>query len=995
MVSKIFLRFTGVLLIIISALTACTPKNILQTPTLTPVASPAETPSPIPVEAAENFAHFAKLMPNWPANLPETHQALVDGLLVYLRSLPGGLHSLTTPEAMAQLRAQLQPQLRSEQQLQVTDLDSDGWPELLVAMLPPASIIRQTDNGLKVEDLPAPRYWPPDAVWPTIEQVIDLTGDQRPEIIFTYNFPSASFLGQELLVTGQKDGEWVEWLRLPLNNWAGGGEWRLDNRFDPPALVTTCAAFGTFDAKLIAHPLQRNTYRWTGDHFAWDTLEQQEPANLRQSINIFEAGLRLGHFEAALNGYRYLAIEQPNLPDEPAGATSQDKPDWIAFAALRAGQIHALLGQPEGALALLSQAEEAGSTIGRLARLFRERYEVSGDPAAAWVALLTDTKIYEEAYNEQGNLVSFPGNPLGALYPGMALAAVLNSRSDIPNDDPEAMRAAWTEYDLTVSDILAADLDSDGQQEVVIIQPLSSSPDSTLAQTPVWLLDRGPEGWFAVFLGQYPDLVPLEPGGTTIKGPFLVPGTFYQAVQVGNSLVRGWHGYWVNHYQDTQSWLLDTDPTTLCPVIFRSALSPAAEIVPPEPLLAASTPAPTPLPTSMIKPPDTEVEPLVTADRLSFLGWSPDSEMLAYLEHTPEDLAAVQTHPFPPGTLKFLNARTGQICDSMIIFPEGDYNRFAQLSWLPNGWLLIKVNDQTLQGIPCGAFTPVTNSTSPDEVVSEPSLSPQVSHRASTVIRDSANSVLNLVTTITNVATGQVENVIEWRLDERLGDLGLGGEWLTEDIFLIYETLDQGPLLVKVGEGVSQVVLELFNLPGVPSILDSEGVSLRATGAVVAGTEAYHLLLSGVGLEANFPPVRLYHSETGEVEELAFRYLGWPPFSPDGRWLVLDARPNQDSYERYELWTRPVDPPNGEAHPLTDKISAPISWSPDWDTVAAESEGRIVIFSAPAGTHIGSWRGGDYNIFPQSWSPNGEFLAASGYLRHSRGEGLLIIPAPQ
>jgi hypothetical protein len=246
------------------------------------------------------------------------------------------------------------------------------------------------------------------------------------------------------------------------------------------------------------------------------------------------------------------------------------------------------------------------------------------------------------------------------------------------------------------------------------------------------------------------------------------------------------------------------------------------------------------------------------------------------------------------------------------------------------------------------------------------------------------------------VPDGQVENVIEWRIDERLGDLGLGGEWLTEGLFLIYETLNQGPLLVPVGEETFQVAPDLFGISDIPSMLGPEEMSLRATAAVVTGTDTYHIILAGVGIETNFPPIRLYHSETGQVEELPFRYTGSPAFSPDGLWLVLDARPIRDGYESSELWVRPVDSAGSQAVRLAGGGSSYWVWSPDWTMVAVESGQGVSIYAVPDGSPRGFWKGGEYNLFPLAWSPTGEFLALSGYLRQGQGEGLFVIaPAVQ
>jgi WD40 repeat protein len=441
--------------------------------------------------------------------------------------------------------------------------------------------------------------------------------------------------------------------------------------------------------------------------------------------------------------------------------------------------------------------------------------------------------------------------------------------------------------------------------------------------------------------------------------------------------------------------------TTARPALTQVPISTPADVVEPsarfaEPTLPNPTPqpaAPSPTPTTGL--PIAQLEPLVTAAQLSFLGWSPDGEIMAYVEHTPADLAVLP--PFPPGRLKFLDPRTGQTCDTTIIFPEGDYSRSDQITWLPHDRVLVNTNGQVMQGTPCGDdFTPVADSTKVYTNVPDPTFSPAGGHRARTEVRDSSAGILDLVTTLVNVPGDQVENVIEWRIDERLGDLGLGGEWLTEGLFLIYETLNQGPLLVPVGEETFQVAPDLFGISDIPSMLGPEEMSLRATAAVVTGTDTYHIILAGVGIETNFPPIRLYHSETGQVEELPFRYTGSPAFSPDGLWLVLDARPIRDGYESSELWLRPVDPAGSQTHRLAGGGSSLWVWSPDWTRVAVESGQGISIYSVPDGSPLGLWQGGAYNLSLLAWSPTGEFLAVSGYLRQGQGEGLFVIaPAVQ
>lgn len=525
-------------------------------PRITEEAYPAPQPTPTTV-ANDPFARFRRLIqPGWMTRSPEAyrevHQVFLEGLLAYLQTLPRGLNSLADPEMLARIpsRQPNRPQ-PSEKELRAADLDGDGTLELLVAVAPPASIVRQTPEGFTVEDLPGPVYWPPDFSLPFIERVTDLTGDGRPEIVLTYLFGAGSYNSIELLVVGRENEHWAEWLRVSLNTWAGGGEWWLAPQADgTQAIVTTCGVLGIFDHKLLAHPMQRDTYRWNGERFALAGSEQDPPAYRRQVINVAEAALRGGAYRAALATYRRLLAE-PDLPDDFLEQSSMtgDHPDWIAYATLRMGQLHALLREREAALEMLSQAEAAGSTVGRLTQRFRETYQATGNPAAAWAAMLTDTEIREEQYDQRGNLVTFPGDAFGTLYPGMALAATLNDQPDALDEGAEALRAAWRERGLEVKALLIVDLDGDGQMEIVVVQPVAPpSSGATSGEAVAWLLDRGSDGWFAARLQRF-----AGQGDVPLEGPFPVPGTQRQAVQM-HDRVWSWDGERVIHYQDAQTW---------------------------------------------------------------------------------------------------------------------------------------------------------------------------------------------------------------------------------------------------------------------------------------------------------------------------------------------------------------------------------------------------------------------------------------------------------
>lgn len=372
-----------------------------------------------------------------------------------------------------------------------------------------------------------------------------------------------------------------------------------------------------------------------------------------------------------------------------------------------------------------------------------------------------------------------------------------------------------------------------------------------------------------------------------------------------------------------------------------------------------------------------------------FDSWSPDNETLAYWTFTEQEAADSYAHP--PGTLHFLNARTGRACPYPYDAAYG-YGDTA-LAWMPDGKVIVFGSDGARRGTPCSDdFIQATDKPSAHTNAPNPSLSPKGSRQANTTTRTEADFTLSVTTTIVRVSTGQVEDVIDWKHRGGKGGLGLGGQWLNEDQFLIHETLDRGPLLITVGKEVTEVAPELFGGPPSAPIPD-EG---RAATAVVEGTNTYHILLTTVGFETHYPQARLYHSETGEVEELPFRHAWWPAFSANGRWLLLNEPLYTRGYESQAIWIHPVDPVGSEVRLLVGDISFYSAWSPDWTRVAFSiPEDGIIVLSFPEGIQLGSWRMGNYEASPTAWSPNGERLAIYGYVSGVQQQALFIIRVSQ
>lgn len=373
------------------------------------------------------------------------------------------------------------------------------------------------------------------------------------------------------------------------------------------------------------------------------------------------------------------------------------------------------------------------------------------------------------------------------------------------------------------------------------------------------------------------------------------------------------------------------------------------------------------------------VEPIATAPMLRFDSWSPTSDFIAYWTFTAEEAAISYTNP--PGSLSFLNARAGQSC----LYPYKASSN-TSLIWQSDGKIVILSGDMARLGTPCNNdFAVVANyesTTTPD-----PSLSPKGIYRATTATIRNYDETFNAATTIANMQTGNIESVVEWKHRGGLGELGLGGQWLTETQFLIHETLEQGPLIITIGQEAVPVVPDFFG-----AINLKDNVSLRATAATVTDTDTYHMILSGVGVEADFPEIRLYHSETNEVEQLPAWGL-WG-FSPDGKWLLFDKRPDKNGYESHEIWFRPVDPAGSATRRLVSGDSIYLAWSPDMTRIAVPSPQGISLLSFPDSAQVSFWETKDYQAIPIAWSPNGEYFAAYGYISGVRQEALFVIQAP-
>lgn len=392
----------------------------------------------------------------------------------------------------------------------------------------------------------------------------------------------------------------------------------------------------------------------------------------------------------------------------------------------------------------------------------------------------------------------------------------------------------------------------------------------------------------------------------------------------------------------------------------------------------SSTPSPVPTKTPDVTVTSSDfvsVKPLVTALFIQFASWSPDSQWMAYWVSSQDDVEQ-PTNAMPGGTLNFMNLITGESC-AVSQFRTPD-NQAAEVYWSEEIEAIVVIGTNAFVGKPCQEqpYSKLDNYLK-EQPLNDPALSPDRQHHANTILQSNENGILTFETTITATNSTQPLQRVTWQIDERLGEYGVGGEWISQKQFLLHESLDQGPLIIDIEQGVIPILTELFGLDEIPSILGKEGYGFRAFALPGVERDSFHLLTQGVGLEANFPSVKLYHAENALVETLPFHHLWWKPFSADGQWLLMDERPDIGGYEAYTIWIRRVEDVGGDWQMLASDIDS-VLWTNDWTEMAFNSAEKVIWQTFPVAERIGQWDSGQFSAYPVAWSPNGRFLITIG-----------------
>lgn len=260
------------------------------------------------------------------------------------------------------------------------------------------------------------------------------------------------------------------------------------------------------------------------------------------------------------------------------------------------------------------------------------------------------------------------------------------------------------------------------------------------------------------------------------------------------------------------------------------------------------------------------------------------------------------------------------------------------------------------------------------------------------------------VSLINEEALGLTSYVINVQNGEVIQSFEQGGfaTWISDTQFLIsvFSQENQELLLVTVGGDV------------VPYWGEDDSAQPREfEGSVVVIPDeedgTFHLLSLESEDEPENTVVRLYHPETMETETLPFEEIAYWGNSRGDVWLALQkpATPrdvilsNYESgyYGRRELWMRPVDPQDSEAHLLISPDYQDPQWSSEGTKVLAQlykSDGRgVAVFSSPDGTALREWRiDAPVDAVLTGWSPDGEAIIVTTLMRDEEEDQLFILP---
>ena len=375
------------------------------------------------------------------------------------------------------------------------------------------------------------------------------------------------------------------------------------------------------------------------------------------------------------------------------------------------------------------------------------------------------------------------------------------------------------------------------------------------------------------------------------------------------------------------------------------------------------------------------VAPFAIAPELLLHSWSPDGRYVAFWQF---DVAGLPPNPNIPTRLRFYDVKERRLCEFPYqTSPYIETGPYATTGWFGTvedfDFMANLVKGGPASGLPCKDFGP---SDWPSGF-SEGEFSPNNAAWANTIELSRTNGIITLQTIIdkTPGASSTPGVTFTWSIDERLGDLGMGGQWLSDQTFLIYETREVGPVLLKTaGE----------NIPLIPELTGGTKIPRSEVYAIAARGETYHiLLLTHTNQSPLFAP-RLYHGNTNRTEALPSQFFGGQ-FSANGQWLLLRANDG--------LWLRSADTQNATPRQISPNADSAPLFSPDETQILITDEAtqNAVLLDLPSLKPKARWqlRSATHMYIPtlyaSAWSPDGKSILIHGSVPGRADNALFIL----
>jgi dipeptidyl aminopeptidase/acylaminoacyl peptidase len=389
---------------------------------------------------------------------------------------------------------------------------------------------------------------------------------------------------------------------------------------------------------------------------------------------------------------------------------------------------------------------------------------------------------------------------------------------------------------------------------------------------------------------------------------------------------------------------------------------------------------------------------------IEVIGWSPDGRWLAFW-------TADRYFDYPPDLwrsplqLNFLDSSTGRTCQQPKALKSIHTD---EVYWQADSQAIVRIGGSAAIGRPCETLTAAPSSTyalpsappgetpewaepPPSEGYDSPGPEDTVAsldgvYLATTVVAGDKAPEHSFTTRISLATGGRVLAEATWQGNGGFGDMGTGGAWLPTNQFLIFYSIDRGPLLMGSDGTVIAIAPTIFGIQE-----PDRAAALKATALIAADGRSWHLALDDDDQSA-----MLYHPESGRVETLPTKRLWKAAMRPDGSWLIAAGRYGSDGSDD-ALWVRGLEEEHAAFRLIPGSGHEPhysTAASPDWSHLAVgdPKAGVIDVIRFPDGVRAGRWQLGGFRPESRWWSPDGRFLAVAGSKGSQRALFLIRLP---